>query len=224
MPIVGKDWTHSGVASLFSTVSANGYGILYLSARAIGQADTTRDYLFGLTQEDKMRLPDGPLILSPDRLFPSFKREVIDRKPYVFKIAALRDIRSLFPVHVNPFYAGFGNRDTDHRSYVHIGIPEARVFIVDPKGTLHHVNTTYAKTYESMAETDIAQTMFPPLPCAANGVKAKTTTADEQVRAAKRLEYALHPKPEMLLVLDDEVISPAPRGLCRCVSTPAGRS
>jgi len=104
-------------------------------------------------------LPDGPLILSPDRLFPSFKREVIDRKPYVFKIAALRDIRNLFPPFYNPFYAGFGNRDSDHRAYVHIGVPEAKIFIIDPLGVVHHVNSTYAKSYESM--TEISAEMFP---------------------------------------------------------------
>lgn len=123
MPIVGRDWSHPGVAELFSNIRRSDYKILYLTARAIGQADSTRDYLFGLTQNVRNKLPgnsntyslivtDGPLILSPDRLFPSFKREVIDRKPYVFKIAALRDIRSLFPSFYNPFYAGFGNRDT----------------------------------------------------------------------------------------------------------------
>jgi len=50
--------------------------------------------------------------MSPDRLFPSFRREVILKKPEVFKIACLRDIKNLFPIY-NPFYAGFGNRDTD---------------------------------------------------------------------------------------------------------------
>lgn len=112
MPIVGRDWSHPGVAHLFSNIRQSDYKILYLTARAIGQADSTRDYLFGLTQGERSKLPDGPLVLSPDRLFPSFKREVIDRKPYVFKIAALRDIRKLFPAFYNPFYAGFGNRDT----------------------------------------------------------------------------------------------------------------
>jgi phosphatidate phosphatase LPIN len=34
--------------------------------------------------------------MSPDGLIPSFKREVIDKKPEVFKIAALRDIKHLF--------------------------------------------------------------------------------------------------------------------------------
>lgn len=195
MPIVGRDWTHPGVAELFSKIRGNDFKILYLTARAVGQADSTRDYIFGISQQDNQahqtivdrasgseregqvgqgglglgvgagrfnKLPDGPLILSPDRLFPSFKREVIDRKPYVFKVAALRDIRSLFPSFYNPFYAGFGNRDTDHRAYVHIGIPEARIFIIDPTGHVHHVNTAYARSYLSMST--IAADMFPKIP------------------------------------------------------------
>lgn len=162
MPIVGCDWSHLGVAELFSKCRANRYELLYLTARAIGQADATRDYLFSSRRGDAVCLPEGPLIMSPDRLFPSLKREVIDRKPYVFKIAALREVRQLFPHHYNPFYAGFGNRDTDHRAYVHIGIPESRVFTVDPKGILHHMNSTLKKTYKSMG--DISEHMFPPLP------------------------------------------------------------
>lgn len=149
MPIVGKDWSHQGVAELMTNIEANGYKIVYLTARAIGQADATRDFLFGLKQvgnSGNVTLPDGPVFLSPDRLFPSFKREVIDRKPYVFKIAALRDIRNLFPIYRNPLYAGFGNRDTDYRSYSHVGIPEGKIFIIDPKGVIHHTNKTYAKT------------------------------------------------------------------------------
>lgn len=49
--------------------------------------------------------------MSPDRLMPSFKREVIYKKPEIFKIAALRDIKNIF-LSDNVFYAGFGNRDT----------------------------------------------------------------------------------------------------------------
>jgi phosphatidate phosphatase LPIN len=56
-------------------------------------------------------LPDGPVIMSPDRLITALKREVIDRRPEEFKIACLKDIRHLFGDR-NPFYAGFGNRVT----------------------------------------------------------------------------------------------------------------
>ncbi|EEA07141.1 lipin family protein [Cryptosporidium muris RN66] len=166
MPIVGRDWSHQGVAELLTKIEENGYKIIYLTARAIGQADATRDFLFGLKQtgdRGHSTLPDGPVFLSPDRLFPSFKREVIDRTPYIFKIAALRDIRNLFPIYRNPLYAGFGNRDTDYRAYSHVGVPEGKIFIIDTKGTLHHINRTYTKTYETM--TEIVEYMFPPIKC-----------------------------------------------------------
>ncbi|CXH99104.1 HAD superfamily protein, putative [Plasmodium berghei] len=162
MPIVGKDWSHDGVFQLFNKINNNGYHILYLTARAIGQADSTREYLFRFKRNDN-KLPDGPLILSPDRLFPSFKREVIDKKPYIFKIAALRDIRNLFPLNHNPFYAAFGNTESDHRAYISVGVPEAKVFIIDNHGIVHHVNSTYAKTYETMSE--ITEYMFPSIKC-----------------------------------------------------------
>jgi len=34
--MIGRDWSHSGVAALYSNIKANGYEILYLSARPIG--------------------------------------------------------------------------------------------------------------------------------------------------------------------------------------------
>ena len=35
--MVGRDWTHAGVASLYTNIRSNGYQILYLTSRAIGQ-------------------------------------------------------------------------------------------------------------------------------------------------------------------------------------------
>lgn len=58
-PVIGRDWSHEGVATLFSKCKKNNYKIIYLTARAIGQADPTRDYLFGLRQEQAAQLPGG---------------------------------------------------------------------------------------------------------------------------------------------------------------------
>lgn len=102
--MIGRDWTHLGVAKLYTDIARNGYRIMYLTSRAIGQADTTRDYLRGINQNN-YRLPDGPVIMSPDRLIASLHREVILRKPEVFKMACLRDIARLFgadPRHAHP--------------------------------------------------------------------------------------------------------------------------
>lgn len=54
----------------------------------------------------------------------------------MFKIACLNNIRHLFPDGIDPFYAGFGNRDTDAVSYKNVGISEGKIFIVDPAGQL----------------------------------------------------------------------------------------
>lgn len=102
--MIGRDWTHVGVAKLYTDIARNGYRIMYLTSRAIGQADTTRDYLRGIRQKN-YKLPDGPVIMSPDRLMASLHREVILRKPEVFKMACLRDIARLFgadPRHALP--------------------------------------------------------------------------------------------------------------------------
>ena len=47
---VGRDWAQSGVAQLFTKIRANGYHIMYLSARAIGQASITKEYLQSVKQ------------------------------------------------------------------------------------------------------------------------------------------------------------------------------
>ncbi|XP_038695696.1 phosphatidate phosphatase PAH1-like isoform X1 [Tripterygium wilfordii] len=159
MPLVGKDWTQSGVAKLFCAIKENGYQLLFLSARAIVQAYLTRNFLFNLKQDGKT-LPNGPVVISPDGLFPSLYREVIRRAPHEFKIACLEDIRKLFPSDYNPFYAGFGNRDTDELSYRKIGIPKGKIFIINPKGEVAISHCIDVKSYTSLHT--LVNDMFPP--------------------------------------------------------------
>ncbi|KAI4366424.1 hypothetical protein MLD38_022305 [Melastoma candidum] len=159
MPLMGLDWSHVGVANLYSAIKENGYHMLFLSARAITQACLTRRFLINLNQNGKV-LPDGPIVISPDGLFPSLYREVIIRRPHEFKIGCLEEIKSLFPSDCNPFYAGFGNRDTDEISYLKVGIPKGKIFIINPKGEVvvnRHVDT---KSYTSLHS--LVHGMFPP--------------------------------------------------------------
>ncbi|POS88254.1 hypothetical protein EPUL_000989 [Erysiphe pulchra] len=128
--MIGRDWTHAGVAKLYTDISNNGYNIMYLTSRSIGQADTTRAYLNGVVQES-YRLPKGPTIMSPDRTIAALRRELYIRKPEVFKMACLRDIKSLFGRNRTPFYAGFGNRFTDALSYRSVSIPSNRIFTIN---------------------------------------------------------------------------------------------
>ncbi|ESZ97320.1 hypothetical protein SBOR_2283 [Sclerotinia borealis F-4128] len=128
--MIGRDWTHIGVAKLYTEIVNNGYNIMYLTSRSVGQADNTRAYLNGVVQEN-YRLPKGPMILSPDRLLAALRREIYIRKPEVFKMACLRDIKNLFGPNRTPFYAGFGNRLTDALSYRSVSIPSNRIFTIN---------------------------------------------------------------------------------------------
>ena len=37
LPMLGRDWSHSGIAELYTNIKKNNYQILYLTARPIGQ-------------------------------------------------------------------------------------------------------------------------------------------------------------------------------------------
>uniref|UniRef100_A0A672G928 phosphatidate phosphatase n=1 Tax=Salarias fasciatus TaxID=181472 RepID=A0A672G928_SALFA len=135
LPQLGKDWTHRGIAKLYHSVHENGYKFLYCSARAIGMADMTRGYLHWVNDRGTL-LPQGPLMLSPSSLFSAFHREVIEKKPEKFKIECLTDIKNLFFPNTNPFYAAFGNRESDVSAYKQVGVPVCRIFTVNPRGEL----------------------------------------------------------------------------------------
>jgi phosphatidate phosphatase LPIN len=137
LTMIGRDWTHPGVAKLFQDIALNGYNIMYLTARSVGQADSTRGYLRSIEQNGGINLPHGPVILSPDRTMAAFRREVILKKPEVFKMACLKDLKNLYNRIERPFYAGFGNRITDALSYRSVGIPSSRIFTINPDGEVH---------------------------------------------------------------------------------------
>lgn len=159
LPTLGKDWTHQGIARLFHKVSQNGYKFMYCSARAIGMADMTRGYLHWVNERGTM-LPQGPVLLSPSSLFSALHREVIEKKPEKFKIECLTDIKHLFYPNTEPFYAAFGNRETDVYSYKEVGVPLNRIFTVNPKGELiqEHAKTNIS-SYGRLCE--VVDHIFP---------------------------------------------------------------
>eukprot|EP00736_Rhodelphis_marinus_P002147 Rmarinus@m.4882 len=157
--LIGKDWTHSGITKLYQAIRKNDYRVLYLTSRAIGQAGSTRSYIRDL-EKDGARLPDGPVLLSPDRLLESLSRE-IKGSPHEFKIAALNNVLALFPRGHKPFYAGFGNRDTDTTSYRAVGIPPSKIFIINPKGEIRTPQISQLNESYSSLKDGIDQ-FFPP--------------------------------------------------------------
>ncbi|XP_024129776.1 phosphatidate phosphatase LPIN2 isoform X4 [Oryzias melastigma] len=159
LPQLGKDWTHQGIAKLYHSVAENGYKFLYCSARAIGMADMTRGYLQWVN-DGGIILPRGPLMLSPSSLFSAFHREVIEKKPEIFKIECLTDIKNLFQHNKQPFYAAFGNRTNDVFAYKEVGVPVCRIFTVNPKGELIQEQTKGNKSsYGRLSE--LVEHVFP---------------------------------------------------------------
>ncbi|KAI5940181.1 Phosphatidate phosphatase LPIN2 [Manis javanica] len=159
LPQLGKDWTHQGIAKLYHAINENGYKFLYCSARAIGMADMTRGYLHWVNDKGTI-LPRGPLMLSPSSLFSAFHREVIEKKPEKFKIECLNDIKSLFAPPKQPFYAAFGNRPNDVYAYMQVGVPDCRIFTVNPKGELIQERTKGNKSsYHRLSE--LVEHVFP---------------------------------------------------------------
>ncbi|KAK5889253.1 hypothetical protein CesoFtcFv8_015273 [Champsocephalus esox] len=159
LPQLGKDWTHQGIAKLYHSVAENGYKFLYCSARAIGMADMTRGYLQWVNDGGTI-LPRGPLMLSPSSLFSAFHREVIEKKPEIFKIECLTDIKNLFQHNKQPFHAAFGNRANDVFAYKEVGVPVCRIFTVNPKGELIQEQTKGNKSsYSRLSE--LVEHVFP---------------------------------------------------------------
>jgi phosphatidate phosphatase LPIN len=191
--MIGRDWTHLGVAKLFTEIAANGYNLMYLTSRSNGQADTTRAYLAGVVQDGGFKIPKGPVIMSPDRTIAALRRELYIRKPEVFKMACLRDIMALFTGSGgsnnadtagptvsseanngivgkssgkggSPFYAGFGNRLTDALSYRSVNIPSTRIFTINSNAEVS-LDLLSLNTYKTgyASMREIVDHYFPPV-------------------------------------------------------------
>ncbi|KAJ4862870.1 LNS2 (Lipin/Ned1/Smp2) domain-containing protein [Trichoderma breve] len=178
--MIGRDWTHSGIAKLYSDIALNGYNIMYLTSRSVGQADTTRAYLNNIVQEG-FKMPHGPTILSPDRTMAALRREVYLRKPHVFKMATLRDIRNLYGPDGGPFYAGFGNRLTDQISYRTVDVPRTRIFTINSNSevsldllSLNKLKMTYVNINE------VVDHYFPPVDTLIDDFSASDSDDDDQ--------------------------------------------
>lgn len=80
----------------------------------------------------------------------------------MFKVACLSDIRDLFSPRREPFYAAFGNRTNDVYAYKQVGVPDIRIFTVNPKGVLIQEKTKgYKSSYSHLSE--VVEHFFPVL-------------------------------------------------------------
>lgn len=140
---------HDGVTPLLSAVENNGYHLLYMASMSksgtIAETKQLLEKLEGI--ETNVSLPAGPIFQSPDSLIKAFGAERTD----IFKAAALRGVRSLFPSAHNPFYAGFGTSPSDWAAYSRCDVPEGRIFIVNNKsGEISTQNQHIKESFENL--------------------------------------------------------------------------
>jgi len=159
LPALGlSDWKHLGVVELYSKIAEQGYTVVYLTNRAIGQSDMTREYIYSLT-ENQYRMPKGPVLLQVESLLNAFQTEVITGQPEVNKIALLSRIRGLFPA--NPFFAGFGNKAWDILAYKALSIDPNMIFNVDEESSLVIEGSGLRTTYRDLINN--IDNIFPPV-------------------------------------------------------------
>ncbi|KAG8973033.1 hypothetical protein FRC05_009148, partial [Tulasnella sp. 425] len=120
---------------------------------ATNQADSTRDYLQGI-KPNNYPLPEGPVIMGPNRLVASLHRG------YHAQAGSVQDAL----LRKGPFYVGVGNRITDALSYRTVNVPSARDFTIDSSGEVNMELLElmgYKSSYIHM--TDLVDQMFPPV-------------------------------------------------------------
>jgi hypothetical protein len=78
MTRLGKDYSHEGVAELFTNIYNSGYKLVYLTARPLSQMSLTRDYIKAIKQ-GKYVMPNAPIITSADRVSFIFKMLIVAR-------------------------------------------------------------------------------------------------------------------------------------------------
>ena len=158
----------------------------------MSQAASTRGLIRGVEQ-GAFTLPDGPVLMSPDRLLAALRREVVTNTPQDFKIACLRDVARLFcgdaggapdgapeqsaaslspwaggmapaaPLARTPFWAGFGNRQNDALAYLAVGIPAPRIFTVTPSGALSIAPLAATYAGSYARLSELVDSLFPPV-------------------------------------------------------------
>jgi hypothetical protein len=151
-----KTVVHDGVPLLLRNIANNGYKLLYMAQRSTNASE--------LSTSSKVRLahihpdlPPGPIFHSPESLVRGFGAHRTD----LFKAAALRGLKTLFPPTHNPYSACFCTRPHDTVVFSRYGVVDGRIFLVCENGDITTLNRTFRRTFQELTES--LDTMFPPV-------------------------------------------------------------
>lgn len=155
---MGARWLHPGICSFFSDIKENGYHIVYLTARSMYQARSTRKFLWGLHQ-GRVYLPRGPLFSFPGSFLNAIRQEIWQRS-HIFKAHCLKEIKQTFSNLANPFFAAFGNRLGDYVAYSKVGLPGRKIFLLDSRSTVKLSSMQFH--LKSIVDPSLLDARFPP--------------------------------------------------------------
>ena len=99
----GNHYLHDGYETFVRELMHNGYKIIWITMRSITMYAFSKRYIRQYVGVE------GALFPEPEEFFPSFKKEIM-KKTGNIKTNMIRMIRELFPLEVNPFDGGLGNR------------------------------------------------------------------------------------------------------------------
>ena len=76
-----------------------------------------------------------------------------EQRTDVFKAAALRGVKGMFPPSHNPYYASFGTKASDVAAFYCSGVPEGRIFVVSKEtGLIIGKNKSFRFTFKQVCE------------------------------------------------------------------------
>ena len=133
---------------LLAKLHTKGYRVLFFLSKSLSMIEMQR-------LRHTLRGSAGPILRSPDSLVRAFG----DGSSEIFKAAALRGIRSLFPSHHCPFYAAFCCKEADAEVCARSAIPESRVYHMSNKGLLLSLHRVEFRSFGSLLEE--ANVLFP---------------------------------------------------------------
>jgi hypothetical protein len=142
---------HKGSIKLLSKIVQHGYQVIYIASSSSSSSSTltSKAFLRGIVDPiDGSVLPPGPIFKSPDSLVRAFGAARTD----VFKAAALRGLKSLFPDSHNPYHTCFNGREQDMRAISRFGFPESRVYYVNSIGEIRSIHRTATVSFDDLHE------------------------------------------------------------------------
>eukprot|EP01031_Cornospumella_fuschlensis_P030556 gene30556-36927_t len=179
--------------NLFRHIHNLGYRILYISntvsmTSSSNSSNYSHSIMSNIQNNLGQRLPEGPVFKSPDSLMQAFGPSRTD----VFKAAALRGLRILFPSGAFPYHAAFISKESDVRALERNGFPDGRIFLADGQGGIKRILLNRNHTISVKELQELVAQIFP-------------RTQDGKMQVVQKPLVAPSPKAEVDAGIKDDI-------------------